>query len=70
MRISKCFSGFCPTLNREYSIDVFYEEVASFGRPTEYVQVGADCEYASFNQCPNRKECPLRAKAPKETRSV
>lgn len=54
-------SGFCPTQLKEYSIEVMYQEAAA----GFYIQTGADCLYASFNDCPNQSSCPLRAAAPK-----
>lgn len=65
MRITKTFSGFCPVQGCESSIDVEYEVITSFGR-TEYLQVGADCEYGSFNPSEDCKACPIRARAPKQ----
>jgi hypothetical protein len=64
--MNKPIKGFCPTLNREYTITVNYAKV----RDNEYIQTGADCEYLSFDfsRCPIYKDCPLRAKAPKEIR--
>ncbi len=67
---NKTISGFCPTLNKNYSIEVFYEIIQSYGHPPKFVQVGADCEYASYVKCPNREKCPLRVKAPKQVSGV
>lgn len=65
MTIDKDISGFCPTLNKETSIKLTYEIIEKAGKMPDYVQVGADCEYASFGHCPIMLECPIRAKAPK-----
>ena len=61
-------TGFCPTQNCEYSITVEYTQISG----NRYVQTSCDCEYLSydFSRCPIYKECPLRAKAPKEKSCV
>lgn len=58
----KTVKGFCPTLNKQYSIMVEYEQGNNC-----YIQTSADCEYLSFDfkRCPVYKDCPLRALAPK-----
>lgn len=56
------FYGFCPTLEKDYSIEVKYSQISG----NRYLQTGADCEYRSMNPCPNDMNCPLRAKAPRE----
>ncbi len=63
-------SGFCPTQNKNYSIDVTYLDVSDFQHPHRYIQSLADCVYGSFGNCPIMNECPLRAKAPKEINNV
>lgn len=65
MTINKTIFGFCPTLNRDNSIELTYEIIERSGKSTEFVQIEADCEYASYGNCPIRSECPIRAKAPK-----
>lgn len=65
MIINKTISGFCPTLNSENSIKLFYEVIEKSGKSPDFVQVGADCEYASYGNCPIMLNCPIRAKAPK-----
>ena len=57
-------SGFCPTLNCDYTIDVEYQSYGTAGR---YLQTGACCDYASMEDCPIMLACPLRASAPKDT---
>lgn len=59
--MEKIIKGFCPTLNKDYSIKVEYVKSCN-----SYIQTGADCEYLSydFKRCPIYKECPLRASAP------
>lgn len=65
MTIDKTISGFCPTLNRVNFIKLTYEIIEKSGKLPDFVQVGADCEYASFGKCPIMLNCPIRAKAPK-----
>lgn len=65
MTINKTISGFCPTLNKNNSIELTYEIIEKSGKSPDFIQVGADCEYASYGNCPIRSECPIRAKAPK-----
>ncbi len=64
LRICKNISGFCPTLKKENSIELVYEVVEKAGKVSKYVQIGADCEYASYGNCPIMLDCPIRAKAP------
>lgn len=64
MKIDKYISGFCPTLNKETSITITYEVIKRAGKTPKLIQVGADCEYASFGNCPIMLKCPIRAKAP------
>ena len=64
----KTIYGYCHTLKKEYSIDVEYIEVKSFGSPTKYIRSLAVCDFASWvdNDCPIQNECPLLKKAPEE----
>ncbi len=61
MEQSFTFSGFCPTLDKDYSIEVKYSHISD----NKYLQSGGMCEYGSMNHCPNESECPIRAKAPR-----
>ena len=63
-------SGFCPTQNKEYCISITYLDVSNFQNPHRYIQGMADCKHGSFGNCPIMKDCPLRAKAPKELNGV
>ena len=64
MKISVPVSGYCPTQGCEYTINVDYEV---YGTPAKGVQVGAVCDYITYNKslCPNFLQCPIRASAPK-----
>lgn len=55
-------SGYCPIQKCNYMIDVVYQ---SYGTNGQFLQTGADCEYASFNGCSMQLSCPLRASTPK-----
>lgn len=61
MNISKPIQGYCPTQNKDTIIDVIYSHV----RNNEYLQTGADCEFASYGNCPIMMECPIRQSASK-----
>ncbi len=63
MKKTLSISGFCPTLNEETVIDIIYRQISG----NRYLQTGADCEHAAFNECPNMMSCPIRATTPKET---
>lgn len=65
MTINKTITGFCPTLNRDNSIELTYKIIEKAGKMPDFLQVGADCEYGSYGKCPIRLKCPIRAKAPK-----
>ena len=65
MKISRVFTGFCPTLNQDYSIEVEYIDASTFNNNL-YIQGLATCEYHAAFKCPKASECPIRAKAPKE----
>lgn len=69
LKIDKTISGFCPTLNADNSITITYEVIEEFGKSPKFIQVGADCECASYGNCPIMTECPIRAKAPKSLSS-
>jgi hypothetical protein len=58
-------SGFCPTQNCEYTIDVKYSHIAD----NRYLKVGATCDYCAdvFGvECPIQRDCPLYHSMPKE----
>lgn len=59
-------TGFCPTQNCEYSIEVNYSHIVD----NRYLKAGADCEYCADvllgNQCPIQLKCPLYEAMPKE----
>ena len=61
MKISEPVCGFCPAKNEDTVIDVLYDQV----RDHEYLQVGADCELASYGKCSIMLQCPIRKSAPK-----
>ena len=65
MKRSVCVSGYCPTQDTEYTIEVGYELC---GNPKKAVQVSAVCDYMAFDSdlCPIFLQCPIRASAPKE----
>jgi hypothetical protein len=57
-------SGFCPTQNCEYRIDVNY---VSYGNQGMFLKTGTKCDYACENYdvlCPIYKQCPIQASAP------
>lgn len=56
-------SGFCPTQNCQYTIELEYESVGNH----QYLQTGATCDYIAFDfsKCPIYKQCPIRNAAPK-----
>ena len=60
------FSGFCPTLQKDYSITVEYIDACTFDNPNRYIQGRCTCEHYAFNGCGNASECPIRAKAPNQ----
>ena len=64
----KTFYGFCPTQNKDFSVDVEYTAVESPEHPTYYIRTLSTCDFASFvgNDCPIMKNCPIRAQAPKQ----
>lgn len=58
-------SGYCPTLNDDYSITVDYIDASDLsGR--KHIKGLASCELAGRGDCPNVKTCPLIAKAPEK----
>lgn len=65
MKISRVFTGFCPTLNQDYSIEIEYIDAGTLDNPNVYIQGLATCDYHALNRCPKAAECPIRAKAPK-----
>lgn len=66
MKITRTFSGFCPTLNQDYSIEVEYIDVHSDDTPNKFIQGLASCDFHRMFKCPKASECPIRAKAPEE----
>jgi hypothetical protein len=67
MTITRAFSGFCPTLNKDYSIEVGYTDARTLDNPNRYIQGMATCNHYAFSgDCPILMTCPIRAKAPKE----
>jgi hypothetical protein len=66
VKITRSFSGFCPTLNKDYSIEVEYVDARSVDNPNKYIQGLAYCEHHSLFKCPIASKCPIRAKAPNE----
>lgn len=59
------FSGFCPTKGDEHTIRVTYLDVTSHqSAGKEYIKGLADCNIASFGNCPIANECPIIAAAP------
>lgn len=53
------FSGYCPTQEKEVTINIYFTNTEN-----EYCQTGADCEYASFGDCSIYLECPIRKSVP------
>lgn len=66
----KTISGFCPTLKKNYSINITYIDVSDLQHRNRYIQGMVDCEYGSFGNCPIMNKCPLVAKAPEEINNV
>ena len=63
--MTETVTGFCPFLNREYSIDINYSHITG----NRYLKAGADCDYnadATHDTCPMMKDCPLYLSMPKE----
>lgn len=61
MTFSNPTPGYCPVQKEETVVDVIYSHV----RSNEYLQTGADCEFASFGNCPMMLDCPIRKSTPK-----
>jgi hypothetical protein len=68
LKITKIFEGYCPTLDKHYSISVEYVDASSFEDPSLFIQGLATCEYHARFKCPIARDCPIRTKAPKEIR--
>jgi hypothetical protein len=66
VKITRMFEGFCPTLNKNYSVEVEYIDARSFDHPNKFIQGLGTCEHHGLFRCPIVSECPIRAKAPKE----
>ena len=66
MKIIRTFHGFCPTLEKDYSVDVEYVDASTMGNENYYIQGLIDCHHNSLNACPVFSDCPIIAKAPKE----
>lgn len=57
--------GFCPTLNKERSIDICYIGITSLNDiDRRYTKGMFDCGDDSFSECPLAKECPIYTSAP------
>jgi len=62
MDIIQTFNGFCPTLNKDYSIEVEYEDVGTPDSPSRYIQGLVTCIH---HGCPNVSACSIKAQLPK-----
>ena len=63
MEITRIFYGFCPTLNKDYSIEVEYEDAGTPDSPNRYIQGLVTCIH---HGCPNVSTCSIKAQVPKE----
>jgi hypothetical protein len=68
MNKSLIFSGFCPTLKKNYSIEVEYIDVSSLGSPNNFIQGLCTCNHHALNDCSLANECPIKAQAPTHRR--
>ncbi len=58
-------NGHCPTLNKDHSIYVEYQDITTIDMTSRKSMKGFfECELASFGKCPTAKECPLYKSAP------
>jgi len=63
------FTGYCPTQDKEYTVEVNYRYIPPpFGGTGSYVKTGGgNCEYSAYDSslCPFREAgCPLFDSAP------
>lgn len=59
--------GFCPTQQKDYSIDVFYKEVSNT-KEKRFVKNGSQCEYDLFGDKCHIDDCPIYESAPEYIR--
>lgn len=57
-------SGFCPTQQKDYTIDVSYLDASSL-EETQYVKGIFHCEHNLFGDKCNGNECPIYKNAPR-----
>jgi len=57
-------SGFCPTLQKNYSIRVEYINACTFDNPNRYIKGYCTCDHYSTNGCEIASKCPINANAP------
>lgn len=56
-------SGFCPTQNKNYSINVSYFDASTF-ESEQYIKGTFRCEHNLFGDKCNGKNCPIYESAP------
>lgn len=56
-------SGFCPTQQKNYTIDVSYLDASTY-EEKQYVKGIFRCEYDLFGDKCNGNECPIYKSAP------
>ncbi|WDU84238.1 hypothetical protein [Caloramator sp. Dgby_cultured_2] len=66
MKIIRSFSGFCPTLNKDNTINVEYLDARSFDNDNLFIKGLAECEYHSNFNCPIANDCPILKTVPEK----
>ena len=61
--MQKKITGFCPTQQKNYSIDITYINASDL-EGTQYVKGTFRCEYDLFGDKCNENDCPIYKQAP------
>lgn len=58
-------TGYCPTQNKEYFVNIKYLD-ASTHITKKYIHGLSECEYIKFNKCDCVSNCPIINSSPTE----